>query len=161
MQHVIEFGSDNLDPVIDCILAGVGLPTSIEVSSTDLGGPAYRRVNTGIESAANGLRMGALGSMVLRFQVPDVRYALVTAPHFLGQQLSAWMGTVEVTGPNWKDIWNLLLAKSDLRFVCVGMEEGIELTDEVLNPESFPWNAWPAVISALRCNDGTWVIKEN
>jgi hypothetical protein len=71
------------------------------------------------------------------------------------------MGTVEVTGPNWKDIWNLLLAKSDLRFVCVGMEEGIELTDEVLSPETFPWNAWPAVISALRSNDGTWVVKEN
>ena len=161
MQHVIEFGSNNLDSVVECILTSVGHPTGIEVSASDLNGPVYRKADEDLQDLLNRLRMGALNSMILRFQEPTVRYALVTAPCFLGQQLSVWMGTVESTGPNWKDIWNVLLTKHPLHFVCVGIEEGIELTDAVLDPDTFPWNIPPAIVSAVRRNDGTWLIREN
>lgn len=161
MQYVIEFGSDNLESVVNCIVESVGLPTRIEVSAPDVGGPAYCGVDEDLRSVLDKLRSGALNSVILRLQANSVRYALITAPYFLQQQLSIWMGTVEVTGPNWRDIWNLLLTKRDLRFVCVGLEEGIEVTDDALNTESFPWNISPVIISAVRRNDGTWLVHKN
>lgn len=161
MQQVIEFGARNLDSVVDCILASVGHPICIEVSSPESGGPVYRKVDEDLKAVVDSLRVGALNSMLLRFQTPIVRYALVTAPGFLGQRLSVWMGTVEITGANWKDIWHVLLSNQELGFVCIGMEEGIELSDEVLGPDSFPWNIPPAIVSAVRRDDGTWLIRQN
>jgi hypothetical protein len=41
------------------------------------------------------------------------------------------------------------------------MEEGVELTDQMLSPESFPWHESPLIIAALKTgSEAEWLINE-
>jgi hypothetical protein len=91
-----------------------------------------------------------------------IRYVLALRPFFEGEALSLYTGTIEYTGRNYAPIWETLLQTPGLKFVCVGYEEGVQLRDDRLSVETFPWKDWPLVIGALRSNPDSksWVIRE-
>jgi hypothetical protein len=37
-----------------------------------------------------------------------------------------------------------------LSLACLGFEEGVEISDEILRPASCPWNEWLLVIAAIK-----------
>ena len=70
------------------------------------------------------------------------------------------MGTIEIAVENWSFVWDDLLANPNLLFVCVGDPEGVELCDEQISVDSFPWAEWPLVVGAVRSTEGNkWVVR--
>jgi hypothetical protein len=162
MQLVFEFGSRELDPILEAIQHTIGeaeyamccLPTDSE---------AARQTTDTLAEAASKLRAGIIRAFTQFPQNEVIRYVLVTRPFFDGQQRSLFLGTIEHIGNDYRPLWNMLLEVPGLSVVCVGFEEGLELEDKVLSVESFPWNEWPLVIGALRLDQtgvGPWEIRE-
>ena len=85
-------------------------------------------------------------------------------PNFHGSGLSLWMGTLEWTDSGWKEAWERLLKRQDLRFIAVGLEEGVVVSNDLLSVRTFPWDRPPAMISALRLGAGDsarWEVRSN
>jgi hypothetical protein len=152
-QWVFEFGSNRLDDVRVAV-DGVINCSSCSIESVD---PLTEPLAKDLDSAYVQLRQGAIQSLVLRPPSSEIRYILVLPPR---PSLSLWMGTIEYIGadPDW--IWQRLLSIRGLFFVCLGRDEGVELQDENLSVERFPWGAWPLVLGALRKGpeQDQWVI---
>ena len=160
-QYVFEFGGADLAAVADALTSWLGIPASIEVAKEQPGGPDYQPTSDGLPNVLDRLRTRALSSAILRSGKPDLRYGLILAPHFNGQPLSQWMGTLESTDSDWKPMWDTVLKNDRLQFASLGFEEGVDLTDDHLTVDTFPWNEWPMVIGALRDADGKWIIRES
>jgi hypothetical protein len=91
-----------------------------------------------------------------------IRYALISSPFTSGRSLSRYLGTIEYTERDFRPMWNLLLSVRGLSLVCLGFEEGVEISDDVLGPATFQWNQWPLVIAAVKNSpsDSKWIIRE-
>ena len=160
-QYVLEFGAEELAPVVDALISWMGQPDTIEIATNEPDAPKYEHTTENLPVVVDRLQRGTLVSVILRGGTPGLRYGLILSPHFNGQRLSKWMGTLESTASDWRPMWNTLLKSDRLSFVCLGSEEGVELSDDQLNVSMFPWNEWPMIIGALRDADGQWVIREN
>ncbi|MBI1747767.1 MAG: hypothetical protein HYR55_14435 [Acidobacteria bacterium] len=161
MQLVYEFGAKELEPVVDVIQRALGntqylvqcIPNDSDTSSP---------TEDSFSSVALKLKEGKLASFSLHPSNGLIRYALITCPFFWGQQRSAYMGTIEYLGDDYKPLWNLILGVLGLSFACLGFEEGVEVDESALSAETFPWSQWPLVIGAIRDRSGLqpWVIRE-
>jgi hypothetical protein len=96
------------------------------------------------------LEAGIAASAIIRNGDPRIRYALITSPKTHAPQLTSWMGTIEIGAEDWRFIWDLLLSRTELNFVCACAEEGVELGDEQISPEAFPWAADQLLAGAVR-----------
>lgn len=161
-QVVIEFGASSFGPIMDAMLSLIGTPTAIEIESLSGGGETCPATKDALEALARKFTAGQVGSATFRTESEGVRYGLIVPPRYSGQDLSMWMGTVELSTANWRQYWDALLQFEALAFVCVGNEEGVELTDDALTVASFPWDEWPMLVGALRAGGGCggWVIRE-
>jgi hypothetical protein len=161
-QIVIEFGAPTFDPVINALLSVIGTPTTIEIEYPSNERQSCPATKEFMEIVSGKLTDGRLVSVTIRTDCEDIRYGLISRPDSGGYFRSMWMGTVEVTTEDWRRYWDALLRFESLAFVCVGDEEGVELTDENLTVDSFPWDEWPILVGALRAGDGEtgWVVRE-
>lgn len=161
-QIVIEFGGPSLSPIMNAILSLIGTPTAIETEVPSGERETCPATKDAIEAVSRKFLDGQIISATLRTKAEGVRYGLILKPRYGGQDLSMWMGTVELTTDDWRQYWDALLRIEPLAFVCVGDEEGVELTDERLTAASFPWDEWPTLAGALRGGEGGtgWVIRE-
>jgi hypothetical protein len=161
-QVVIEFGAPSLGPIMDALLSVIGTPSAIETESLSGSGEACPPTKDALEALSRKFTDGQIVAATFRTESEGVRYGLILKPCYGGQDLSMWMGTVEVTTEDWRRYWDALLQFGSLAFVCVGDEEGVELTDGNLTVASFPWDEWPTLAGALRAGDGGtgWVIRE-
>jgi hypothetical protein len=157
-QYVIEFGSENIGPVAHSIQQCLDRP--YELVACDLHHElAPGEVRGSLADILKGLESGHLGSVTLRNGDARIRYALITSPRLDGCTLNLWIGTIEVGVEDWRFVWDQLLLHDGLKFVCVGAEEGVELTDGQITAETFPWSEWPLVVGAVKTPDGEWVIR--
>jgi hypothetical protein len=97
---------------------------------------------------------------MVRGNESNIRYGLITCPNFNRGNFSLWMGRVEFIGEEWQPIWNKLLRNPAFEVVCIGLDEGVELEDQFLHPEFFPWDVWSTFAGAVRDERGEWVKKE-
>ena len=161
-QIVVEFGAPEYHPTLSALLAMIERPTAIVTECKTGGSEQFSATPEAIEAISQKFEHGEIVSATFRTESEGVRYGLITAPHYNGQRLSMWLGTVELTAIDWRSYWNALLRLDGLMFVCVGDEEGVELTDDNLTLASFPYNQWPMVVGALRNEQSgpSWVIRE-
>lgn len=162
-QFVIEFGATEIDPVFNAVLTLVENPSLLDVSLRSGGSVSIPATEGNLNEVHQQFVQGEITSATIRTGVTDIRYGLLLAPHFDGQDLSLWMGTIELTTDDWHPYWEKLLKLDGLVVVCTGEEEGVELTDGNLTVTSFPWEEWPLLIGALRDDTGrksAWVIRE-
>ncbi|MEZ5403664.1 MAG: hypothetical protein R2729_28550 [Bryobacteraceae bacterium] len=161
-QVVIEFGALSFGPIMNAMLSVIGTPSAIETESASGSGETCPATKDAIEAVSRKFLDGQIVSATFRTKAEGVRYGLILKPRYGGQDLSMWMGTVELTTDDWRQYWDALLRIDALAFVCVGDEEGVELTDERLTAASFPWDEWPTLAGALRGGEGGtgWVIRE-
>ncbi len=159
-QIVIEFGAPTLGTIMDATLSVIGTPTVIEIELRSGGGQVFAMDY--LETLSRQLTDGQVLSATFRTESKEVRYGLIIRPHYGGQNRSIWMGTVELVTTEWRPYWEALLQFDGLSFVCVGDEEGVELTDDNLTVTSFPWDEWPLLVGALRAEEegNSWVIRE-
>lgn len=161
-QVVIEFGSQTFGPVRDAMLSLIGTPIAIDTEFRSGGGETCSATEDVVEAIFRKLADGQIASATFRTKSEGVRYGLILQPRYNGQNLSMWMGTLELTTEDWRRYWDALLRFEALAFVCVGDEEGVELTDDDLTVSSFPWDEWPMLAGALRGGEGAtgWVMRE-
>lgn len=160
-QFVFEFTSGELRPVAEAVKAIVAPFSETSIART-ANGDSWEYVETKLdfEKVVAEMSSGSLMSVLVRGNKADIRYGLITCPKFNGGKLSSWMGTIEFIGDQWQPIWNSLLSNKAFQVVCLGLDEGIELEDELLSPESFPWDVWPTFAGAVRDDKGEWFKKE-
>jgi hypothetical protein len=160
-QFVFEFASRELRPISDAVEAIVAPFSEISVARTTEGDSwEYLQSTFTFEQVVAEMNNGDVLSALVRGNDSNIRYGLITCPKFNGGHLSLWMGTVEFIGEEWHPIWNKLLSSPALEVVCIGLDEGVELEDKFLRPESFPWDTWPTFAGAVRDDRGEWVKKE-
>jgi hypothetical protein len=162
-QFVIEFGSPTLGPVLDGLLSLIGCPHALETSFPSGGGATTPATKRALDAIPQQFADRRIASVTFRTGTAGVRYGLILEPRFNGRDLTVWMGTIELTTNDWRPYWDKLLQFDGLVFICVGNEEGVEMTDQSLTVASFPWDEWPVVIAALRHPGGKqedWVIRE-
>ena len=162
-QVVIEFGSATLGPVLDAMVSLIDQPSVLEMELRSGGGLTSPATKGAIEALSQKFTDREIASVTFRTETNEIRYGLILEPRFNGQDLAMWMGTVELTTEEWRPYWDKLLRFDGLAFVCVGDEEGVELSDQNLTVSSFPWNEWPLMAAALRGNEGQgsdWVVRE-
>jgi hypothetical protein len=161
MQLVYEFGASEIEPIVAAIRRSMGSAQySIRCMPSD--SDSYEPTEDSLSSVTAKLEEGALASFSLHPNTGLIRYALVTCPFFAGQQRSIYLGTIEYLGDDYKPLWNLILGVAGLSMACLGFEEGVELDDNALSVDTFPWNQWPLVIGALRdpCGLQQWTIRQ-
>lgn len=145
MQLIYEFGAKESEPVVEVIRRALGnSPYSVNCLPND--SDTYEPTEDSLTSATLKLKEGVLSSFSLHPNVGLIRYALVTCPFFAGQQLSAYLGTIEYLGDDYREIWNLILSVPGLTVACLGFEEGVELNDDAMTVGTFPWNKWPTSV---------------
>lgn len=161
-QVVVEFGSPTLGPVLNAMVSLIGHPSMLEMELRSGGAATSPATKEALEAIPQKFNDGEIASVTFRTETEGIRYGLILEPRFNGQDLTMWMGTIELT-KEWRSYWDRLLQFDGLAFVCVGEEEGVELNDRNLSVSSFPWTAWPLLVAALRTSGGNgseWVIRE-
>jgi hypothetical protein len=153
-QYVVEFGAEQLRLVADAIKLILPEPRQICIDSSH-DKMSYTSTAKTFDEVVNDLATGIVASAVIRTTDAAIRYALITSPQIHIPPLALWMGTIEIAVENWTSTWDALLKQPGLRFVCVGLEEGLELRDEQISPETFPWEADGLLAGAVRANGET------
>ena len=162
-QVVIEFGSPTLGPVLDAMLLLIEQPSVLEIELRSGGGMRSPATIASLEAIPQQFAAREIALVTFRTEIDKIRYGLILEPRFKGQDLTMWMGTIELTTTEWRPYWDRLLQFDGLAFVCVGDEEGVELSDQDLSVASFPWDEWPLLAAALRGSDAQgaeWVIRQ-
>jgi hypothetical protein len=151
-QWVFEFGSNQLDAVRTAVDRVIDCSSCAIESADELTVSLAKDVNSAYEQ----LRQGSIQSLILRPQTSDIRYILLLPPD---PSLSLWRGIIEYTGADYGWIWERVLSVEGLVFACLGHDEGVELKNESLSVQTFPWQEWPLVVGAVReARLGQWVI---
>ena len=160
-QIVIEFGASSLGPVMDAMPSLMGTPTAIETDFVSGMREACPAAKDSFDTLSQKLTDGEVVAVTFRTGSKVVRYGLILRPRYRGQDLSMWLGTVELGTEDWRRYWDALLRCDALTFACVGDEEGVDLTDNDIAVDAFPWGEWPMLVGALRAGEGGtgWVIR--
>lgn len=148
-QFVVEFGAEQLRFVGTAIKSTVAEPFRIWIDCADAA-MCYSETAKTLDEVAVDLQAGSVASAIIRTSDPRIRYALITSPKIHVPPLGLWMGTIEIQVEDWSFVWDALVRQSGLRFVCVGLEEGVELSDDQISGETFPWHETGLLAAAVR-----------
>src|SRR5258706_1449490 len=155
-QCVMEFTTDSVETALALLDELVAPKKAVEtLSCAEQDTLRFRASKSKLRMLLRDLMSGRLCSVMLKSE-GDIRYGLLTCPRFNGQDLSVWMGTIEFRTEAWRSTWKELLTNGAVRIACVGMEEGINLTDSFLAVYSFPWHDPSLIAGAPRRSDGPW-----
>jgi hypothetical protein len=158
-QYVMEFTSASVETILRLLDRVVSPKTSLHtLSCAERDTLQYRPSEGDLAGLLPDFVAGSLCSAMFH-SVGEIRYGLLTCPGFNGQQLSLWMGTIEFGSEAWWPVWNQVLKDPNVTVACVGMEEGIDLVDSMLDAASFPWSDPSMVAGAVQQPDGTWSIR--
>lgn len=160
-QFVIEFGAPMLSPVLQAVMTLIERAEQLDMSLPSGGGVTIPATDHAVEGLSSEFADHRINSVTFRTNTAGVRYGLIVEPQFDGQKLSMWMGTVEITSDEWRGYWSRVLQCKGLFFACIGEEEGVEITDDMLAVDSFPWEKWPLLAAALRSDEHEdWFVRE-
>ncbi|WP_035352972.1 hypothetical protein [Edaphobacter aggregans] len=156
-QIVFEFAAEAVEHLFRLIQAVIVPVQKVRVMAcSDRDSLLYQDFSGAPDDLLSQLKDGVACSIVM-FSTGEIRYGLITCPHFNGQNLSRWMGTIEISSLDWQTIWEQILASPNLELACAAVDEGIELTDETIAQDSFPWSDPSLLAGAIRSVDGTWI----
>jgi hypothetical protein len=149
-QLVFEFGCETIEPVIQVVKMAIGSsPYKLTVMPTD----SQASIDSGesIDQAASRAKQNILSTFTLRPEHPWIRHALVFSPFFAGGNRTTWMGVIEITTKDYQPLWSLLLRAPHLQYVCLGFEEGVDLSEmQNASVATFPWHDEFLVLGAVR-----------
>jgi hypothetical protein len=158
--YVLQLVADKLPILSNVVIGIVGRPDIIESARNEPTGPDFSPGST-LKQALQGLQDGSLGAVVLRARQSPIEFALISAPNAYGGELSRWLATVDFRTDDWRQVWNNITGAGELRAAYVSLDEAIDLTDEALTVETFPWHESRLVVGAVRGPDDGWVVREN
>lgn len=159
--YVLQIVAAQLSVLVPTVRSIVGKHRSIEVARNDKNGPNYEREAGDLELALDRLQTGELAVVVLRISQRGFRSALLMAPSIFGGRLSQWMAAIEFTAEDWRPIWDAALSERRASLVCLSIDDDLDLSDDEVSVQTFPWNESRLVAAAVRDAKGEWVVHEN
>jgi hypothetical protein len=159
--YVLQMLATELSALVRTVRSVVGEHRAIEVARNDTDGPNYEPASSDLDATLNGLKTGELAVVVLRTSQRGFRSVLFIAPNIFGGRLSQWMAAIEFSTENWRPIWEAALSERGLAVVCLTLDEALDVSDDNLSVQTFPWNESRLVAAALRDATGDWVVREN
>jgi|GEM_PF-2330076 len=162
-QMVFEFGCEGIDSVIRAVKMAIGASRyRVMTMSTDTDQSLDSQDS--LEEAGTKAKAGLLSSITLYPDHPWIHYVLIFCPFFAGGSRAGWMGTIEVTTKDYQPHWKLLLRVPELRFVCLGFEEGVDVSEmRTVSVATFPWDDDFLVLGAVRSgthDEDGWHIQK-
>ena len=160
-QFVFTIAAESLSPVMFAVESCLS-DQAYSIAACRSAADGFTELSDDLGDTVTKLEKGEFRTILFRPDKGPIEFSLVHHPSVSGRTLSLYSATFEYTSRNWPVLWNLLLNRPGLRVVSLGMEEGVELSDDMLSPASFPWNKWPVIIAAVRSDkfDAQWVIAE-
>jgi hypothetical protein len=161
--YVLQVIGEDLSGITESVLPLIGTPERIEVALNEPSGPNYVVAAGDLDATLRSLEDGTLAVASLRTSKPGIRSAVLMAPNIFGAQFARWMGSIDFTAAarDWRGIWSTALRHERLLAASLSLDDGIELSDEQLSVDKFPWQESRLVIAAVRAGDGAWVTREN
>ena len=161
--YVLQVVGRDVSGITEFMLPLIGMPERIEIALNEPSGPNYVPAAGDLDSTLRSLQDGTLAAAILRTSTPGVRLAVLSAPNVFGGRLSQWVGPIDFTAPaqNWRPIWSTALRHERVLAASLSLDDGIELSDEQLSVDKFPWQESRLVIAAVRAANGAWVTREN
>jgi hypothetical protein len=158
-QFVVEFGAEQIRFVVAAIRSTIAEPFRIKIDSANAE-MCYSDTAKTLDEVSIDLQAGSVVSTIIRTGDARIRYALITSPKVHVPPLGLWMGTIEVQVEDWSFVWDTLVRQSGLRFICVGLEEGVELGDDQISVETFPWRENGILAAVVRDDaEGEWTQR--
>ena len=151
LQFVLEFGTCMAGSLVEIAKGLIPTPASVEVLYTDK--TSYEPLSDSRADLSTMVTEGTISSFSLRPCSGPIRYVLGLCPHFDGEKFSCWLGTVEFVSFDYVALWQHLLARRDLLFVCLGFEEGVSI-EEQDKERWFSWDDPTLVVGAIWRSDG-------
>jgi hypothetical protein len=163
-QLVFEFGSTAIDPVVRAIKKSIG-SSQYRMTIRTSGGKQTTGAEDRIDDAARKAEMGVLSSFTVHPEHTWIRYILVLRVYRSSDSHAVWMGTIEITNSEYTHLWNSLLEVHGLEFLCIGFEEGVDISKQRdSSVAAFPWDDPFLVLGAVcdRCaeNSSSWHIQK-
>jgi hypothetical protein len=161
--YVLQIIGGHVSEIAAAVLSLTGTPERIEVAREESNGPNYVPAAGDWDWTLRGLQQRTLAVASIRTSKPGIRSALVMAPNIFGGPLSQWMGSVDFTVPaqDWRRLWSTVLGQEGVVAASLSLDDGIELSDEQLSVDTFPWQESRLVIAGVRAANGAWVTREN
>jgi len=161
--YVLQVIGEDLSAITESVFPLIGVAERIEVAVNDPSGPNYVAAAGDLDATLRSLQDGTIAVASLRTSKPGIRSALLMAPNIFGGRLARWMGSIDFTAPaqNWRSVWSTALSHERLAAASLSLDDGIELSDEQLSIDRFPWQESRLLIAGVRAADGAWVIREN
>lgn len=159
--YVLQIVGNDASEIAEQVLAITGPPKGVRVAVNDAVGPNFVDAITDWRSTIRELSDGTAAAALARPSNSGVRSAILLAPCTYGARLSHWLATIECENIDWRNVWSSLSVKDSTlaRILCI--DDGLELSDDLLSVTQFPWGESRIVIAAIRREDGTWVVREN
>jgi hypothetical protein len=161
MQYVFKSVAESLDALLGAVQTAMG-SSGYKLRELSTDSDTFIPTDDSLQHAIQSMRQGKLATIAVHPESGPIRYALISSPLTCGRSLSQYLGTIEYTERDFRPLWNMLLSVRGLSLVCLGFEEGVDISDEILKHALFPWNAWPLVIGAIKHlpSDTKWIIGE-
>jgi hypothetical protein len=161
---VFEFGAVNIEGIRDATEVAVeNSEYQMSVTmATEKESLEYTNTRDTLSSATRKFEHGEITSFLLFPQNSSVSFVITFVPHFLGDPMPLWLGSVEYKGSEWETLFHRLLEVEELQFLSASVEEGLELEEKDLNAKTFPWDHWGLIVAGVRNRSSTtndWVIK--
>lgn len=162
---VFEFGAENIEGIRDATELAVEnseyrVIVTMAAESKSL---EYIDTQDTLSSAIQKIEQGNITSFGLFPKSGPVCSAMICVPHFVGDPMPLWWGSIDYEGLEWEILFNRLLEVEELQFLTVSVEEGLELEGKDLNASTFPWDHWRLIVGAVRNRSSTandWVVKK-
>ena len=161
---VFEFGGESVEGIRDA--AEVALNNRegrvIVTMATDKESLEYTDTQDTLRSAIEMIEQGSITSFTFFPKNGPIGFVMICSPHFVGDRMPLWFGSVDYDGLEWKILFNRLLEVEGLQFLTVSVEEGPELEARELNASTFPWDHCGLIVGAVKnCSSTTndWVVK--
>ena len=156
--HVIGDDSVLLNKVVSLV---VKPESRYMIRTLEHDSDSFELTSAPLEQVLVSIQVGVLANAILNFNAGPVRYLIIARPSTCGVNLSKYLCQIEYLDRNVWPLWEALLEIREAIVASLGFEEGVEWTDEMLSPESFPWAEWPLVIGAIRDeSSGGWIVRE-
>jgi hypothetical protein len=159
--YVLQAIADDLPTLAESVMPLIGVPERIDVAANDAVGPSYVRADGDLNWVLACLEDGTLGVAALRTPTNGIRLLLLTAPCVFGGELSQWVATLEFSAQGWRSVWNEATRHPRLRAATLTLDDSLDLRDEHLSVDTFPWEDSRIVIAGVRSSNGSWITREN
>jgi len=162
---IFEFGTENIEGLREATELAienseyrVSVTAAAEKESLE-----YTDTQDTLRSALQEIEQGSITSFLLFPKSSPIGFVIICVPHFVGDPMPLWWGSVDYEGSEWEILFNRLLEVEELHFLTVSVEEGLDLKGKDLNASRFPWDHWRLIVGAVRNRSSStndWVIKK-